>query len=251
MLKRKRLKKLALVSCCFVVVNCCAQSLQLHQEFRHAIEPKSNTRNYRSLYFEWFKSQDSGKAFIKPGSILFKMQADLNGSNGNIGQVYTQVAEKFRCWQAPLYIHLSYSGGLGVTIPAQYSFYIANTWQAGVSYSFQWKGAYYTTVLDFKWVGYHKPTTDFIYTFYFYKGFFNYRAEFSGDFSLWTENKDHDGLQAAGLKGKRFFLFAEPQIWYRIAGRFYAGSKVNTYYHVYTNSNSLQIYPTAALKWKL
>jgi len=226
------------------------QNIQLLYDLRHTTDPSNNLKNYPTLYFEYFKSQDSGRSFIKPGAFLFKMQADLLGKGNNIGQVFFQVAQTLRFWIPRVFLHLSYSGGLGVTDPTQYSYYIMNTYEAGVAYPFEWKGGYFTSVLDYKFVPYTKPTSDLIYTFYFYRGFYNYRLEISGDFTLWTENKNHGDVATENLTGKRFFFFGEPQVWYRIAGGFSIGTKINMYYHIYTTENMLQAYPAAAIRWK-
>jgi Domain of unknown function (DUF5020) len=228
-----------------------AQNIQLHYDLRHTTDPANNPKNFPTLYFEYFKSQDSGHAFIKPGAFLFKMQTDLFGSGSNISKAYLQVSQTLRFWEPKVFLHLSYSGGLGVTEPKQYSYYILNTYSAGIAYPFQWKGGYFSSVLDYKYVPFAKPSSDFLYTFYFFKGFFNYRCELLGDFSFWTENKNHGDIETENLSGKRFFLYAEPQLWYRVAGGFSIGTKINMYYHIYTTDNKLQVYPAAAIKWKL
>lgn len=228
-----------------------SQTLQLHYDLRHTVDPANNPKNFPTLYFEYFKNQDSGRAFVKPGSFLFKMQADLLGQDANIGKVYVQVSQTLRCWQPGVFLHLSYSGGLGVTEPKEYSYYILNTYAVGVAYPFEWKGGYFSSVLDYKYVPYTKPSSDFLYTFYFYKGFLNYRGELAGDFSFWTENKNHGDILTNNLTGKRFFFYAEPQLWYRIAGSVSIGTKINIYYHIYTNADRWQVYPAAAVKWKL
>ena len=226
------------------------QNLQLHYDMRHTVYPANNPKNFPALYFEYFKTQDSGKAFIKPGSFLFKMEADLQGDAGNIGKVYMQAAQTLRLWQPKIYLHMSYSGGLGVTDPKQYSYYITNTFLTGAQYNFKFAGAWLATVLDYKYVPYQKPSNDIMYTLYWWKGYYNYKLEFAGDFSVWTENKNHGDDITRTLRGKRFFFFAEPQAWYNINKTFAAGFKVNMYYHVNTNNNVLQAYPTMAIKYK-
>jgi hypothetical protein len=79
----------------------------------------------------------------------------------------------------------------------------------------------------------------------------HYKLELAGDFSIWTENKNHGDAYTTGQKGKRFFFFAEPQVWYNINKFLALGSKVNMYYHVNTTANLLQVYPTIAVKCKL
>lgn len=159
-----------------------AQSLQLHYDLRHTTNPLRNAKNFLTLYFEYFKTPDSGKSFIKFGSFLFKSEADMTGTNNNIGKYYMQVSQDFRFWKPKVFLSLQYSGGLGVTVPAQYSYYITNTYDIGVSYPFRWGSAYMNSVLDFKYVAYNKPSKDFLYTLYFYNGLWNYKAEFQGVF---------------------------------------------------------------------
>ncbi|HEY1870632.1 MAG TPA: DUF5020 family protein [Chitinophagaceae bacterium] len=228
-----------------------AQQLQLHYDLRRAIAPKYNAKNFTTLYFEYFKSQDSGKAFIKPGSFLFKMQADFAGDQNNLGKFYMQVSQSFRFWQPKIFLSLQYSGGMGITEPKQYSYYINNAFSAGVEDPFKWGNTYLSSVLYYKYVPYKKPSNDFLYTLYWWKGLWNYKAEFSGDFSVWTENKNHGDDLTKDLHGKRFYFFAEPQYWHRLVKNFYVGTKVNMYYHVYTTENLLQVYPTIAVKYKL
>ncbi len=232
-------------------LNACPQSLQLHYDLRHTVDPANNPKNFPTLYFEYFKTPDSGKSFVKFGSFLFKSEADMTGDKGNTGKYYMQVSQDFRFWQPKIFLSLQYSGGLGVTDPAQYSYYIANTYDIGISYPFKWASAYMSSVLDFKYVAYNKPSRDFLYTLYFYKGLWSYKAEFQGDFSLWTENKNHGNAVTEGLTGKRFFFFAEPQFWYNVSKNFSAGTKLNMYYHVNITGDVLQPYPTLGLRLKL
>ena len=232
-------------------VSAFSQSLQLHYDFRHIIAPKRNPRNFPTLYFEYYKLPDSGKYFIKPGSFLLKTQADFNGDQGNIGKYYMQVSQEFRFWKPKVFIDLQYSGGLGITTPRQYSYYILNTYAAGISHPFKIGQVYLSSILFYRYVPYKQPSNDFLYTMYFYRGLFNYKAEFSGDFSIWTENKNHGDDATAGQSGKRFFFFAEPQVWYNINKQFSVGSKLNMFYHVNTTDNILEGYPTAAIRWKL
>ncbi len=227
-----------------------AQSLQLNYDLRHTVDPKRNPKNYPTLYFEYFKTLDSGHALIKPGSFLLKLQADFTGDQSNLGKYYMQVSQEFRCWKPKIFLDLQYSGGLGITDPRQYSYYIVNTYSAGISYPFRWGKAYLSTVLFYKYVPYARPSNDFLYTFYFYRGLANYKLEFLGDFSVWTENKNHGDELTKLERGKRFFFFAEPQLWWNIKKGFAAGTRVNINYHVLTTDNLLQVYPTVAVRYK-
>lgn len=228
-----------------------AQTIQLHYDPRHTIDPKHTTKNFATLYFEYFKNQDSGKSSIKPGSFLMKMQADFKGEKCNIGQFYMQLSQTFRCWKPKIFVNIEYSGGLGVTEPKQYSFYIINKYSLGVSYPFKWGEAYMTSVLNYKYLPYNKPSHDFLYTLYWWKGLWNYRAEFLGDFSIWTENKTHGDSYTQNLSGKRFSFFAEPQFWYNMNKAFAFGTRLNLNYHVLTKDDIFQIYPAIAIRCKL
>jgi len=228
-----------------------SQQLQLHYDVRHTIDPNQNAKNFATLYFEYFKSQDSGRAYFKPGSFLLKMQADFVGVQNNMGKFYMQVSQSFRCWQPKIFLDVQYSGGLGITEPKEYSYYINNTLSLGLSYPFKWKNAYLTSQLNFKYVPYKKSSSDFLYTLYWWQGLFNYKAEFSGDFSTWTENKNHGDEITKTLHGKSFSFFAEPQFWYNFSNHFSIGTKVNMYYHVNTTKDIFQVYPTVGVKCKL
>ncbi len=245
------MKWLSLVIFCLFGNALLSQTLQLHYDARHTLDPKHNIRNFSTLYFEYFKSQDSGKNFIKPGSFLLKMQADFLGQNDNLGKFYMQVSQSFRCWKPKVFLNVQYSGGLGITEPKQYSYYITNTYSAGLSYPFKWKNTYVSSVLNYKYVSYNKGSHDFLYTLYWWKGICNYKAEWSGDFSIWTENKNQGDDYTKQLKGKRFSFFAEPQFWYKLNSVLSAGTKINMYYHVLTTDNTFQVYPTIAVKCKL
>jgi hypothetical protein len=228
-----------------------AQNLQFHYDLRHTVSPTQNPHNFPTLYFEYFKKQDSGHSFVKPGSFLLKTEADLFGSNNNIGKFFLQVSQSFRFWKPKIFLSLQYSGGGGITEPKQYSYYIANTFSAGAECPFQWKAIFFTAQLYYRYVPYQRPSQDFLYTLYWWKGLLNYRLEVAGDFSIWTENKDHGDGTTPGPNAKRFFFFAEPQIWYNINKKISIGSKVNLFYHVNTPAGLLQIAPTLAIKCKL
>lgn len=229
-----------------------AQELQLHYDPRHTLDPAANPLNFPTVYFQYFKpAPDSSTSFIKPGSFLLKMEADLAGDKSNVSKSFFQITRSLRFWEPKIFLSLQYSGGLGVTDPKQYSYYIVNTFCAGIETPFRWKGAWLSSVLDYKYVPYARPTHDFLYTLYWWKGYLHYKLEFSGDFSIWTENSDHGDGTTPPANGKRFFFFGEPQVWFNLNKSLALGSKINTYYHVNTTANLLQVYPTIAVRCKL
>jgi len=235
----------------FLIFPITAQNIQLHYDLRHTISPTQNPHNFPTLYFEYFKKQDSGHSFIKPGSFLLKTEADLFGASNNIGKFFLQVSQSFRFWKPKIFLSLQYSGGGGITEPKQYSYYIPNTFSAGAEYPFQWKAIYFTSQLYYRYVPYQRPSQDLLYSLYWWKGLFNYKLEVAGDFSVWTENINHGDGTTPTTKGKRFFFFAEPQVWLNISKKISLGSKINLFYHVNTSEDLFQIAPTLAIKCKL
>jgi hypothetical protein len=227
-----------------------AQTLQFHYDFRHTLNPENYAENYPTLYFEYFKNSDTGKTVKKLGPFLLKTQADFTGQRSNIGQFYMQVFQQFRFWEPKIYVSLQYSGGLGVTDLPQYSYYIVSTYSIGISYPFKLGNAFVSAGIDYKYAAYQRPSRDLSYSFYFWKGLLHYKGELSGDFTTWTQNKNHGDDLTSGLKGKGFFFFAEPQLWYNLKKKFAVGSKINMYYHVLNAQNILYVFPTLAIRVK-
>lgn len=221
-----------------------AQTLQLHYDPRHSIDPKRNSMNFPTIYFEYFKSKDT------TGSFFMKMESDLNGADHNIGKFYTQISQSFKFWHPKIYAQLQYSGGVGIAEPGSYAFYITNAFSLGAVYPFQWQGAWFSTSLSYTYNAFKKPSHDLLYSLYWGRGFWNYKFEFSGDIELYTLNRNLGDAYTANLSGKQLALFAEPQVWFKVHNGFSLGSKVNMYYHVLTAENLLLVYPTLAARFK-
>jgi len=227
------------------------QQVQFHYDPRHTIDPKHNPKNFTTIVFEYFKSQDSGSSFIKPGSFLLKMQADLVGTQNNIGKYYMEVSQSFRCWKPKIFVQLQYAGGLGIAEPGSYGFYIDNAFSLGLSHPFQWKNTWFNVYACYTYRNFKKPSHDVLTSFYWWKGLMNYKMQFAGDFELWTVNKNRGDIYTAGMSGKKISFYGEPQVWYKIKGGFSFGSKINIYYHVLTNDDRFQAYPTIGLRYQL
>lgn len=235
------MRKVLLLFFCVTSLAGQAQQLQFHYDFRHSLDPDLNRRNFASLIFEYFKGNDS------TGSFLFKTQADFTGENNNVGQVYVQVSKNLRYWRPKLQLALTYSGGLGVA-PPSYGYYLANTFGIGTAYPFQWRGAWFSTSLVYRYIAFSKPSHDPQLTFYFGKGFFNYRIMVAGSFVAWSENRNQGTDFTKELTGKKIAFFADPQCWVKVTKTVSVGSRINLFYHTLTNANQVQIYPTIALK---
>ena len=226
---------------CVTALTAQAQQLQFHYDFRHSLDPDLNRRNFASMVFEYFKGNDS------TGSFLLKLQTDFTGENNNVGQVYVQVSKNLRYWRPKLQLALTYSGGLGVA-PPTYGYYLTNTFGIGAAYPFQWKGGWFSTSLVYRYSAFSKPSHDPQFTFYFGKGFFNYRIIVAGSFVAWSENRNQGNDFTKDLSGKKVVFFADPQCWVKVTKTVSIGSRINLFYHTLTNANQVQVYPTLALK---
>ncbi len=218
-----------------------AQQLQLHYDFRHSVDPALNKRNFTSLTFEYVKSNDSS------GSFLLKMQTDFSGGANNVGQLFLQVSKNLRYWRPKIYLSLMYSGGLGVAPPA-YGYYLTNSFGVGAAYPFQWKGAWLSASVNYRYTTFVKPSHDSQLTLYFGKGFFRYKLMVAGSFVGWSENRNQGTDLTNGQRGKKVAFFADPQVWLNVTKTVSVGSRAYLYYHVLTPENRLQIYPTLAVK---
>jgi hypothetical protein len=222
-----------------------AQNLQVHYDPRHSLDPAVNPRNFVSITFEYFKQIDT----LGTGSFLLKTQADLKGSQGNVGQVFIQLSQTLRFWKPKVYLSLNYSGGLGIANDV-YGYYLANSFAIGMSYPFQWNGAWFATAFVYRYNVFRKPSFDPQFTFYFGKGFFNYKIFVAGSFVFWTENRDRGEDYTQGLYGKKFAFFGDPQIWFGVAKGLSVGTRINVFYHLITNDDKIQVYPTVGVKYQ-
>jgi hypothetical protein len=85
---------------------------------------------------------------------------------------------------------------------------------------------------------------------YYGRGFFNYKIFAAGSFVFWTENRNQGNDYTKDLKGKKFAFFGDPQIWFRVKKGVSAGSRINVYYHLLSEDNHIQLYPTLGVKYE-
>ena len=226
-------------------IECFGQNLQIHYDFRHSVDPNLNSKNFPGFVFEYFKDLDT----LGTGSFMLKLQTDFNGNKSNVGQVFTQISQSIKFWKPKIYFSANYSGGLGVT-PDSYGYYIANSFGIGVAYPFQWRGAWVATSLLFRYNSFEKPSYDPQFTFYFGRGFLNYRIFTDGSFVCWTENRNRGDNYTASLKGKKFAFFGDPKIWIKVNAGFSMGTKFNVFYNLLGGEGKIQIYPTIGAKYQ-
>lgn len=226
-------------------INGLTQNLQLHYDFRHSIDPKLHSSNFPSFSFEYFKLLDT----VGSGSFLLKTQADLNGKQNNIGQIFIQVSQTLRFWRPKIFLSLNYSGGVGAT-PSSFGYYIANAYGIGISYPFQWQGAWLSANLQLRYNAFNRPSYDPQFTFYFGRGIHNYKFFVAGSFVFWTQNKNQGSALTLDMKGKKFAFFGDPQLWINIKSGFSLGSRLNVFHRVLTDDNKVQVYPTMGMKYQ-
>jgi hypothetical protein len=227
-------------SCCVLGVQ--AQNVQLHYDLRHSIDPEINKKNFPTLSFEYFKLVDTNGT----GAFLFKMQADFNGKDGNLGQIFTQISQTLRFWKPKVYVYLNYSGGLGLT-PAGFGFNIANAYNIGLSYPFQWKGAWLSANISARYTAFDKPSFDPQFTFYFGRGLYNWKFFTAGSFVFWTENINRGDVPL--VSGKKFAFFGDPQFWWNIKKGWSLGTRINVLYNL-VEADAIKVYPTLGIKYQ-
>lgn len=239
------MKYLLFLASLFISLKGGSQNLQVHYDFRHTTDPKLNSKNFPTFSFEYFKNIDT----LDTGSFLLKLNAQLDGKNSNIGQVFTQISQTLRFWKPKVYLSLNYSGGLGVT-PDSFGYYLSNSFGVGPAFPFQWKGAWVATSICFRINVFDIPSYDPQFNLYFGKGFFNYKIFAAGSFVFWTQNRNQGNEYTKDFKGKKFVFFGDPQIWFRIKNGFSVGSRINVYYHLLSENNKIQLYPTLGTKYQ-
>ena len=239
----KVLKVICLIFLSSISIQLYAQNVQIHYDVRHNIDPEQNKKNYPSLSFEYFKTIDS------LGSFLFKIQSDLNGDNSNVGQTFIQLSQTLKFWQPAIYLSLNYSGGLGIA-PPSFGYYLTNAYGLGLSYPFQWKGAWFNMNLQYRYTAFKLPSHDVQLTLYVGKGFFNYKLFIAGSLVSWTENRDQGIEYTVGLDGKKIAFFGDPQVWFRVKNGLSVGSRVNLYYNLIEGKKGFKIYPTTGVQYK-
>lgn len=234
----------------FVLSVCCrvlawSQDLQLHYDFRHTVDPQLNARNFPMISFQYFKQIDTNAT----GSFLLKIQTFLDGEKNNNSQAFLQLSQSLRFWKPKVYLSLNYSGGLGVA-NASFGYYLINSFGAGVAYPFQWKGAWLNLSVLYRYSAFQKASHDPQLTFYFGRGLLNYKIFVEGSIVAWTENRNQGVEYTQDKHGKKFAFFGDPQIWFSVRKGFAIGSRLSLYYHLLTEKNTIQAYPTIGTRYK-
>ena len=220
-----------------------AQELQMHYDFRHTVDPKSSPRNFPMMVFKYYKELDT----LKSGAFLFEAQTFFNGDHSNIGQTFIQISQSLKFWEPKIYLSASYSGGVGVA-PPSYGYYIGNAYGIGASTNVVFPVVWFAFNLGYRYSDTVKPSHDIQFNVYVGGGLFNFKLMYSCSLVSWATDRDNGLIINEGRSGKKISFYADPQIWYAIGKKFSLGTRVSLYYHVISENNEVQAYPTFGIK---
>jgi hypothetical protein len=220
-----------------------AQELQLHYDWRHVTDPRTNARNFPALTFKTFKA-------LEFGSFLLKLEADLDGRRHNVSKGYMEISQTVRFWKAPIYVLGEYSGGLGLFEGATGGYYLENGYHLGAAYPFRWQGGWANASLAYKYANLARPSHDPQVTVYWGRTF-GERWAFASTAVSWTQNRNRGDEYTRGLTGKRWSFLIENELWWRVAKPVSLGSEIRVSRNVYASDGRLLIYPTLGIRYQL
>ena len=214
-------------------------------DFRHATDPQDNANNFPVLELKVFFPQSFG-------SFLMKEEIDLDGENHNATQMYSELSQSVRLgsatlWGKPLFVHLGYSGGLGLFGNGAGAFYIRNAYNVGLEYPFEVRQAFCNAYVALRYTAFAKPSYDPMVSLYAGRYFFNYELLIAHSLEAWTTSNDQGGAPARGGRFASWEL--ESEAWYKIAGDFYTGTYVRTTRNVYAVSNRWVVFPSVGVRY--
>lgn len=220
-----------------------AQSLQIHYDLRHTTDPVNNPQDFPSLTFKSFRG-------LEFGSFLLKMEADLNGSRGNVSQVYTEITQTLKFWEPPVFLHLQYTGGLGLFEfdGGVGGYHLDNAYLAGAARPFPWMGGWGSAYLAYRHTNTPDPSHDLQFALYWGRTFGN-GLDIGSTVTGWTQDRNRGDEWTAGQSGKRASVLIETQLWYGNVGRLSVGTETNVSYNVYVIDGRVKVYPTLGVRY--
>src|SRR5262245_158035 len=218
-----------------------AQDLQLHYDLRHSVDSRTNPRNFPSLTFKTFKS-------LGFGSFLLKLEGNFDGSRRNLSKVYFEITQTLRFWKPSIFLHMEYTGGLGVFNGGNGGYYLENAYLIGAARPFQWQGSWGSVYVAYRRTNFVRPSHDPQASLYWGKPFGN-RWAFASTGVLWTQNRNHGDTFTADQTGKQFAFLVENEVWFRTVALLSVGSELRISRNVYTADARLLIYPTVGVRY--
>src|SRR5438552_3427486 len=188
-------------------------SVDLLHDFRHTTDPEHNANNFPVVELKLFLPQSFG-------SFLMKSEIDMDGSNHNPSEIYTELSQSVKLgnatlWGQPLLAHLGWSGGLGSFGNAAGAFYIRNAFQLGLEHPFQVRGAFCNAYVALRYTTFEKPSYDPMIALYVGRNFLNYKVLIANSLEAWTTSRDQGGATQHD-SGKYASWEMETEAWYKV-----------------------------------
>lgn len=221
-------------------------SVDLLDDFRHTTDPVDNANSFPVVELKMFFPQSFGSFFMKS-------EIDLDGTNHNPSQIYTELSQSLKLgsatvWGQPLMVHLGYSGGLGSFGNGAGAFYIQNAYQLGLEYPFQVRGAFFDSYVALRYTSFDKPSYDPMLVLYAGRYFLNYKLLLANSIEGWTTSTDQGGPTARD-RGKYTSWEIETEAWYKVIKNLSVGTYVRTTRNVYALSDRWVIYPSVGVRY--
>jgi hypothetical protein len=222
-------------------------SVDLLYDLRHTTDPRDNADNFPVVELKLFFPRSFG-------SFLMKEEIDLDGSNHNQSQTYTELSQSIklgsaRLWGKPLFVHLGYSGGLGIFGSGSGNFYIRNAYDAGLEYPFQVRGAFCNAYIALRYSSFEKPSYDPMLSLYAGRYFLHSKLLFANSLEAWTTSREQGGTATQHDSGKFASWELESELWYKVGSDLSVGTYVRTTRNVYALSDRWVVYPSVGLRY--
>jgi hypothetical protein len=224
-----------------------AVNVDLLYDLRHTTDPRDNPNNFPVVELKLLYTRSFG-------SFLMKEEIDLDGSNHNVSQTYTELSQSIKLGSAtlmgaPIYAHFGYSGGLGLFGNASGGFYVHNSFNAGVEYPFQVRGAFCNAFVALRYTSFAKPSYDPMVSLYAGKYFFKYKLLVAHSLEAWTTSNNQGDVATQHDTGKFASWELESEVWYKVAADFSVGSYIRTTRNVYALTNRWVVYPSFGVRY--
>lgn len=222
-------------------------NVDLLYDFRHTSDPRDNANNFPVVELKLFSPHSFG-------SFLMKEEIDLDGSNHNVSQTYTELSQSIKLGKAtllgaPVYAHVGYSGGLGLFGNASGGFYIRNSFNAGLEYPFQVQGAFCNIFVALRYTSFDKPSYDPMLSLYAGRTFLGSRLLVAHSLEAWTTSNNQGDPSTQHATGKFASWELESEVWYKVASEFSVGTYFRTTRNVYALSNRWIVYPSFGVRY--
>lgn len=229
---KETMKKLLMIILLTLSASAFAQNLQLHYDM-------GTDRKYFTSTFEMFKPDEYGSTFT-----FVDFDYNWNG-NKSISLAYFEIAR---------YVDLKFVKGLSATV--QYndgvignningspsSIPLGHIWLAGVSYPVNLGFVTLNTDLLYR-KDYNSDGPDAQLTVSWFVPFLDGKLNFTGFMDIWSQKAKFPGAE------RQFVLLTEPQLWFNVTKHLAIGSEVEISNNFIYNKSSVQVNPTAAVKW--